>query len=262
MILTLALPPTGFVVLIVIGLLLRGGWSGFGRRLTWVSLIALILLGMPAVSYGMLLALESGLPLTPPADHPPQAIVVLGAEVIRAHQEKLGLRPGLLTLDRLRTAAALHRSTGLPILVTGGMTQSNTPAVGLVMAQSLADDFQTPVDWVESKSIDTWENARFSADILRAKGITSIYLVTHSWHMRRALLAFRDTGLTVTAAPTSFDDPLGPNVSDFLPRAAGWQTGYFAIHEWIGYAWYKLRRDFFLDRGFAARRIGADRQSG
>jgi hypothetical protein len=28
---------------------------------------------------------------------------------------------------------------------------------------------------------------------------------------------------------------------DFVPRASGWQTGYFAIHEWIGYGWYKLR---------------------
>jgi uncharacterized SAM-binding protein YcdF (DUF218 family) len=237
----LALPPTGFVVLIVTGLLLRGRWHRFGRRLTWASLIALILFGMPVVSYSMLLALETGLPLQPPADHPPQAIVVLGAEVIRAHQEKLGVRPGLLTLDRLRTAAAIHRRTGLPILVTGGTTQPDTPAVGLVMEQSLKDDFQTPPTWVEDKSADTWENARFSADILRAQGITSIYLVTHSWHMRRALVAFRGTGLTVTAAPTSFDDPLGPDFDDFLPRASGWQTGYFAIHEWVGYAWYELR---------------------
>ena len=239
--LTLAIPPTGFVVLIVVGLLLHGGWQRFGRRLTWASLIALILFGMPVVSYSMLLALETGLPLIPPADHPPQAIIVLGGEVIRAHQERLGIRPGLLTLDRLRTGAALHRRTGLPILVTGGTTQPNTPAVGLVMAQSLDDDFQAPARWVESASVDTWENARLSADILRAEGITSAYVVTHAWHMRRALLAFQDTGLIVTAAPTALDDPLGPNLSDFLPRAGGWQTGYFAIHEWIGYAWYKRR---------------------
>jgi uncharacterized SAM-binding protein YcdF (DUF218 family) len=186
---TLALPPTGLVALITIGLLLGGTWRRFGRRLTWVSLIGLILFGMPAVSYGLLVALETDLPLTPPADHPPQAIIVLGAEVIRAHQEDLGIRPGLLTLDRLRTAAALHRKTGLPILVTGGSTQPHTPAVALVMAQSLKDDFQTPARWVEPKSVDTWENARFSADILRAEGINSVYVVTHPWHMRRALLA-------------------------------------------------------------------------
>jgi uncharacterized SAM-binding protein YcdF (DUF218 family) len=239
--LTLMMPPTGLVVLIVAGLLLRGRWRRFGHRLIWVSLIALILLGMPAVSSSLLLPLETELPTTPPAGHPPQAIIVLGGEVIRARTEALGVRPGLLTLDRLRTAAALHRRTGLPILVTGGTTQPSTSAVGLIMEQSLRDDFQTPARWVEKKSVDTWENARLSAEILHAEGITSVYVVTHAWHMRRAMLAFQGTGLTVTAAPTSLDDPLGPELNDFLPRAAGWQTAYFAIHEWIGYAWYMRR---------------------
>ncbi len=179
--------------------------------------------------------------MTPAADHPPQAIIILGAEVIRTHDEKLGVRPGLLTLDRLRTGAALQRRTGLPILVTGGTTQPRTPAVGLVMEQSLQDDFRTPPRWVEPKSADTWENARFSADILRAEGINSVYVVTHSWHMRRAILAFEGTGLTVTAFPTSLDDALSYNLFDFVPRASGWQIGFFAAHEWIGYGWYKLR---------------------
>jgi uncharacterized SAM-binding protein YcdF (DUF218 family) len=238
---TLGLPPTGFVMLILLGLLMGGTWRRFGGRLTWAGLIALILFGMPVVSYAMLLALETGFSTTPPADHPPQAIVILSAEVIRAHQEKLGFRPGLLTLDRLRTGAALHRSTGLPILVSGGVGHPGTPSLAAVMEESLKDDFQTPAKWAETKSTDTWENAVYSADILRAQGITSIYLVTHAWHMKRALLAFQATGLMVTAAPTSFDEPLGPDAGDFLPRPGGWQTGYFAIHEWIGYAWYKLR---------------------
>jgi uncharacterized SAM-binding protein YcdF (DUF218 family) len=237
----LAIPPTGFVVLIVIGLLMGGTWRRTGRRLAWASLIVLILFGMPAVSDNLLIALETGLPTRPPADHPPQAIVVLGAELIRAHEEKLGIRPGLLTLDRLRTAAALHRRTGLPILVTGGSTRPNTAAIGLVMQDSLTDDFQTPPRWVEAKSADTWENAHLSADILRPEGITSVYVVTHSWHMRRAILAFQGTGLTVTAFPTPLDDPMDLDLYDFLPRVSGWRAGYFAIHEWVGYAWYKLR---------------------
>ena len=164
-------------------------------------MILLILFGMPVISDSLLLALASGLPMTPPADHPPQAIVVLGAEVIRAHNEKLGIRPGLLTLDRLRAAAILYRRTGLPILVTGGTTQPNTAAVGLVMDESLTDDFLTPPRWVEAKSVDTWENARFSADILRAEGITSVYVVTHAWHMRRAILAFQESALPLRPFP-------------------------------------------------------------
>ncbi len=239
--LSLGMPPTGLVLLIVVGLSMFGAWRIAGRRLAWIAVIALLIFGTPVFSSSLLLALESGLPTTPPADHPPQAIIILGGEVIRARDEPLGIRPGLLTLDRLRTGAMLHRRTGLPILVTGGSTQRHTAPVALVMAQSLKDDFQTPAKWIEPKADDTWENARFSAAILRAEGITSVYVVTHAWHMRRAMLAFQGTGLTVTAFPTSLDDPLGPDISDFLPRAGGWQTGYFALHEWIGYAWYRLR---------------------
>lgn len=238
---TLAMPPTGFVVLIAIGLLFARSRPRFGRGVAWAGLVLLILMGMPAVSSGMLIALERDLPTVPPVGQPPQAIIILGGEVIRARDEALGTRPGLLTLDRLRTGARLHRKTGLPILVTGGVTQPGSEPVGRVMQKSLQDDFQTPAKWLEPKSSDTWENARFSADILRAEGITSVYVVTHAWHMQRALLAFQGTGLTVTAAPTSLDEPLGPDLFDFIPRASGWQTSYYALHEWIGYAWYKLR---------------------
>lgn len=239
--LTLVMPPTGLVLLIIIGLLMFGAWRRTGQRLVWASLIALLILGTPAFSTSLLLGLETGLPTTPPADHPPQAIIILGGDVIRAHDDPLGIRPGLLTLDRLRTGAELHRRTGLPILVTGGTTQRRTAPVAEVMAQSLKDDFQAPAKWIEPKSADTWENARFSADIVRAAGISSVYVVTQSWHMRRAILAFKGTGLTVTASPTSPDDPIGPDIDDFIPRASGWQTGYFALHEWIGYAWYAIR---------------------
>lgn len=239
--LSLGMPPTGFVLLVIAGLLMSGTWRRTGRRLVWGGLIALLVFGTPICSYSLLLGLESDLPMTPPPDHPPQAIIILGAEVIRTHQEPLGIRPGLLTLDRLRTGSTLQRRTGLPILVTGGPTQRNTAPVALVMEQSLKDDFQISPKWVEAKADDTWENARFSAAILRAEGITSVYVVTHPWHMRRALVAFQGTGLTVTAFPTSLDDPMRPEFGDFLPRAAGWQTGYFALHEWIGYAWYKYR---------------------
>lgn len=238
---TLAVPPTACVTLIVIGLLLHRGWQRSGRRLAWVGVVGLILLAMPIVSHNLLVALEAGLPTTPPPGHPPLAIVVLGAEIIRAHSEPLGARPGLLTLDRLRTAAELARRTGLPILATGGLTQDNAPAVGTVMGRSLRDDFGTPARWVEDRSRDTWENARFSADILRGEGIKSVYVVTSAWHMRRALLAFQGTDLTVTAAPTPPEDPLAPELGDFLPRTSLWQAGYYAMHEWIGYAWYALR---------------------
>ena len=35
--------------------------------------------------------------------------------------------------------------------------------------------------------------------------------------------------------------PLDLWLSDFLPHASVWGLSYFALHEWIGYAWYAMR---------------------
>ena len=195
---------------------------------------------MPLVSGSLMTSLEHGLPRAPPADAPPQAIVILAAELARS-VGTTQLTPGALTLERERAGAALARRTGLPILVTGGATENGPETLAAVMARSLAEDFGTPARWTETASTDTWENATNSAGILQAQGIHSIYLVTHAWHMRRALIAFAHTGLVVTAAPVRLDPAPTAVLSDFIPRAGAWLTSYYALHEWIGCADYALR---------------------
>jgi uncharacterized SAM-binding protein YcdF (DUF218 family) len=245
LLLSLVMPPTGCAIAVVVGLLLVFRWRRFGSCIAWLGVAALLLMALPVVSDNLMLGLETGLPpATPPADHPPGAIVVLGGEVTRSRTLAMGVGPGPLTLERVRTAAELARRTGLPILVTGGITQPDTAPVAAVMAASLRDDFRLSARWIEDKSRDTWQNARFSAEILRGQGITSVYVVTSAWHMRRALLAFQATTLTVTPVPTPPGDPVQGNLNDFLPHASAWQTAYYALHEWIGYAWYKVRGAF------------------
>jgi hypothetical protein len=37
-------------------------------------------------------------------------------------------------------------------------------------------------------------------------------------------------------------DALGqPDIADCLPHVSAWQSGYYALHEWIGLLWYRLR---------------------
>jgi uncharacterized SAM-binding protein YcdF (DUF218 family) len=95
--------------------------------------------------------------------------------------------------------------------------------------------------WKEERSKDTWENAAFSAAMLRNAGIHSVYLVTHAWHMRRAIIAFRAAGLTVTAAPVAMDEPPHFGFHSLVPLVSSWQTSFYALHEWVGTAWYALR---------------------
>jgi uncharacterized SAM-binding protein YcdF (DUF218 family) len=209
------------------------GW----RRLAGVALVGLLLLAVPAVPDALLAALERGQGGGDPAAA--QAIVVLGAEVVRQPDGRTA--PGLLTLGRLRAAASLARRTGLPILVAGGITQSGAAPVAVAMADSLRDDFATPARWVEDRSADTFENAADSAAMLAGTGVTAVLVVTDQWHMRRALIAFRAAGLRAIPAPVPPQAPGSVQVGDFIPRVGAWMSSYYALHEWMGIAWYSLR---------------------
>lgn len=237
----LLLPPLGFVSLAVLGLVLLGIRPRLARPLLWFAVLGLLVFAMPAVSESLLTALETDLNTVPSPDDPPQAIVILGAEIARTGGPEPGARVGPLTLERLRAGAELQRRTGLPVLVTGGITQEHAPAVGALMAQSMLNDFHVPVRWTEVQSRDTWENAEDSATILRASGIRSVYVVTHPWHMHRALIAFAHAGLIATPAPTPLDNATFPILDDLLPRVSAWHAGFYAVHEWIGRAWYAIR---------------------
>jgi uncharacterized SAM-binding protein YcdF (DUF218 family) len=238
-ILYVLIPPVCLAFLTLLGLLLQWRYQRLGYVVACIGALSLVVMALPAFAASLLVPLEQNLPLTPPPDDPPQAIVILGGDIQRTSGKVM--YPGGQSLARVRAGAALARKTGLPVLITGGKLRPSDRPVGELMATSLQEDFGVPARWVEPVSLDTWENAHMSAPILKEHGIHSIYLVTSAWHMRRALQAFADTGIAVTAAPTHFDR-VSTDLLDFLPSTIGWSTSYMALHEWIGCAWYALRQ--------------------
>lgn len=242
------LPPVNLALAGLAGWALSRRYPHTGMLVRNIALIGLLLLALPVTARALLAPLEAGLPLTLPANAPasasPGAIVILSANSFRNREDGDALPRidiGDVTLPRLRIGAALHRRTGLPVLVTGGVLAADEPPIANLMAASLRADFAVETRWIEAESIDTWENARLSAILLHAAGINSVYLVTHPWHMRRSLLAFAHFGITAIAAPTSLD--LGPDdtFDTFVPAVRAWTMSYYAIHEWVGLAVYTLR---------------------
>jgi uncharacterized SAM-binding protein YcdF (DUF218 family) len=236
-----AVPPINLLGVSLIGLVIVRRRARAGHILLTVGLLGLLALATPWVAGWLIASLEQDLPLQPDPADPPQAIVILSANMSLASSG--AWIPGALTLERERAGAALARLTGLPILVTGGMVEQSGQSLGGVMARSLAEDFRTPVRWVEAQATDTWENATDSAAILRADHIHTVYLVTHPWHFRRALVAFDHAGLRVVAAPAVRDRPPIDEFDAFIPTTTAWQESYYALHEWIGWVYYTLLRD-------------------
>jgi uncharacterized SAM-binding protein YcdF (DUF218 family) len=236
----LAIPPINLLVAACAGAALRR--HRYGRVLLIGGLAGLTLFALPIVSGSLMAVLESGLAQSAPLADPPQAIVILSADQQRVWQDGgIAWRVGALTLQREQAGAALARRTHLPVLVTGGTLRPGAPSIASTMAASMAADFATPVRWREDVSEDTWQNAVFSAAILRAQGISSVYVVTHAWHMKRALVAFRRAGLQAEAAPVQIDAEPDFRASAFVPNTHGWQESNYMLHELIGWAWYSIK---------------------
>ena len=149
-----------------------------------------------------------------------------------------------ISLERLRYAAFLHRASGLPILATGGKPGGGQLAEGRIMQHVLHTEYGLPTRWVEDAALTTWDNARLSAPPLKQAGVEHIVLVTHAWHLRRAVPLFEAQGLIVIPAGIQFSSTRLDSILDVLPTPAGLRDSTFALHEWLGILWYKLRSIF------------------
>ncbi|PTQ90410.1 YdcF family protein [Agitococcus lubricus] len=163
-----------------------------------------------------------------------QALVILGGGIYRGDELNQQVQAGGYSLSRLRYGAHLARATQLPVLLSG----VEAPALN----NTLIQDFGVMTRWQEDKSRNTDENARFSAALLHNMGIKDIILVTDSWHMGRAKLAFEHYGFKVLPAPTDF--PMGffdRTPAILQPKAALFMMNLFGLSECLGQIKYRLQ---------------------
>lgn len=231
----LLLPPCSAVLLLLAGMLLARWRPRLARGLRLCAFAWLWLAATPAFAGALLGSLQQhpALPAygpLPGAD----AIVVLSAEADPIADEYGRAVAGPMTMQRLRYGAWLHRRTGLPLLVSGGRCGADWSLAG-TMAQAAEREFGVPVRWREDRSRDTLENARHSAARLRDEGVRTVLLVTHAWHMPRAVACFEAMGLEVIAAPTGFRLPSAHGLGHWLPQWHGLRDTALALHEFAGF---------------------------
>jgi uncharacterized SAM-binding protein YcdF (DUF218 family) len=231
---TLLLPPGAMLLLAAIGAALLASANHHARRTGWTLLIAALaslwLLATPWAS-SHLKHYAQGYPaldLSQPIDA--QAIVILGGGEPLIHAPEYGGAPAPRAelLERVAYGAFIAHRTGLPVLVSGGYNET------LAMQASLARDFSVDTRWLESRSRDTFQNAAFSATILKSAGVSRIVLVTDGDHEWRAAHEFMSAGLAVVPAPAAVWTHLGRGFMNYVPNSTALDHSSSAMYEIFG----------------------------
>ena len=143
------------------------------------------------------------------------------------------------SLERLRYGVWVSRETGAPMMFSGGLGHASEPGTteADVAAEIAQREFLRPMRWVEPKSRDTRENAQYSAALLRDLDVQQVVLVTHGWHMPRALRAFKAAAAQEKAQWEIVPAPMGLGQSverpalRWIPSAEGTQLVRAVLRE-------------------------------
>jgi len=246
--------PVGLAVLILLVSLLL--WKRKRIAFTLLILASVILWfgGNRWVAMSLTRSLETRYPTLNTIPHAP-AMVVLGGgtepqEFPRTAVEVNGAG------DRVLYAWRLFKLGAAPnIVLSGGDiafqdTSSSSPATEM---ETLLIEFGVPREalWLDTTSVNTYQNAVNSKKILSDAGIHQFILITSAEHMPRAMMMFKGEGWDIIPAPT---DTQVTNAAwnslwhgDFLqviinifPSASNLSMTTNALKEYIGIAVYSL----------------------
>jgi uncharacterized SAM-binding protein YcdF (DUF218 family) len=167
------------------------------------------------------------------------AIVVLGGGVEPFAPEYGVSSLQYPSLERLRYGLWLGRETGAPVAFSGGVgwAQEDSTPEARVAAKIASEEFNRPLKWVEEDSRDTRENAARTLALLKPDGITHIVLVTHGYHMPRALRDFTDAagpGIEVEPAPMGLARRLETPTLEWMPSTNGFTQMRQVLRELLG----------------------------
>jgi uncharacterized SAM-binding protein YcdF (DUF218 family) len=225
----IVLPPTGPLLLAILGVVLIKRRPLLARTCLIVGLGSLWLLSTPVVSDAVTRLAERYPPLDLQHTAGAQAIVILGGGGQRVFAPEYG-GPAAdpMLLERLAYGAYIRGKTSLPILVTGYHTEADA------MRDTLLRNFGVDARWVDDQAYDTFENARNSVRLLKAGGVDRIVLVTNASHMWRSVHEFTAAGIEVVPAPSGVLARREAGASRFIPSPDALLRAHVAIYELLG----------------------------
>ncbi len=185
---SLVVPP-GLFVLVSLALALASARRKNGRTAAAAALllsIGLYVFSTPAGARLLAGDLEN-VASSLPSPTEKAAILVLGGGVRYGGNSSVD-EPGPLTTVRIVTAYEIAKKHAWPVIVTGGLPwKPGEATTAEVMSAKLRRlGFTGPI-LMAARSRTTWEDLAQTGEILRAKGIRHLVVVTNAFHMKRAL---------------------------------------------------------------------------
>jgi uncharacterized SAM-binding protein YcdF (DUF218 family) len=250
----LTTPSNVIAVVCAIGvLLLATRWRSCGARLASFGVVLMLVCGFSPLGNIMLLPLTERFPAWHDTGRVPDGIVILGGSINPELTVARGAPEINASAERMTTAAVLaRRYPNARIVLSGGNSnplhpQSTEAEVGRQFLENLGVPPGQIV--MEDRSRTTFENAKFTRDLVHPKPGEYWLVVTSAYHMPRSIGAFRAVGFDVDAYPVDW-------------RTRGWRDAWIpfdtvadgllrldtAVHEWVGLISYRLAgrsSDFF-----------------
>jgi uncharacterized SAM-binding protein YcdF (DUF218 family) len=236
--------PAALLLLFLLQLAHKRGWR---RRMGLTVVFVLALSCWRPAAYLGLWSLEAWYPVTLRPAEDAEAIVVLSASINRVFPPTPDWICGPDAYIRVQRAAWLYKNwKPLPVYVSGGRASSGLPTAATVLQEALvAEGVPREAIHKEEESTSTFENAVFTARLLRQQGIRRIALVTHASHMLRSEKAFRKQGIEVVPAPCGFRTArFIAGWRELVPSVSDYRDTEDVLHEWGGLVWYAVSGKF------------------
>jgi len=237
----LILPPSGCILLFLAGFLFH--YLGKKKISLTLNLLGTVILYFSSIPLTATL-IASHLEYYPPLDNghcnlghvKSEAIVVLGFRRDEEGKEYGGPASSGEEMERLRYAAYLHKCLNIPIFTIGGDAFKTGISQHQLMKESLHRDFGVQTSNGNGKSKNTWDNALYAKELLDQHKIRRILLVTHAWHLPRAVRLFERQQLVVTPAPTAYTNfnSAGHGIGAWIPSARAVLVNQRLLHEILG----------------------------
>jgi uncharacterized SAM-binding protein YcdF (DUF218 family) len=233
--------PLLFLALLVILVFYHRLWA---RRVLLAVVVCFYGLSIPYTANHFMHWLEVPR-VAPAALRPPYDVVIVLTGMVDLSVSRRGPLEFTGAVDRILAGIAfVKQGIGKQLLISGGsgkLFAQDIKEATLLQTFALQLGLAAEQVLVETASRNTYENAAYSATVLRTHRLQRALLITSAAHMRRSVAVFHKQGIFPDTYPVDFHASTEITPLSFLPSVGGLAKTTDVIHELVGLITYRLQ---------------------